>query len=502
MTNQLRQDVIYSTGLFSQSGFEYPIEQEILLADYDRQIFKILKTTVTHSITSKYINGNKLVVEGFFRINVFYRPPGNGNLSVITKKLPFRKEIDIPGPPPRPFFVDVQGAVGYINTRAGGPTRVDIRGVYNFSVCCYRCKSESIATAVNSADVCCDSEETGHFYLWGTGSKNFSVEDDLNLSPQPGKILDIKAVINSRDLTAYKDKVNIKGDITLNIVYNRKDSGELTNAMKNFAYSRMTDVPGCAANCSRYAGVKVSGVTVTQSRENESPSCLVSLGADVMAFGKKSVIILKDAFSKKYIYTKETSPLQWDSNIQQINKNISLTVEDSVVSGCKPVYCVSDITPPAVWSAESGNVLKSRLTVSVIIKNGAGEYDCLTKSEDVYFAIPGINENNYYILDTVVTDVQSSVTDDKLKVKTSISVSGFEIIHSNMNVLSVFREDNRKPAESKNNGLVLYYREKGEKLFDIACRYKTDTDLIRQENGIEDRVLQDDRMLFIPDFGI
>ncbi len=502
MTNQLRQDVIYSTGLFSQTGFEYPIEQEILLADYDRQIFKILKTTVSHRITSKYINGNKLVVEGFFRINVFYRPPGNGSLSVITKKLPFQKEIDIPSPPPRPFFVDVQGAVGYVNTRAGGPTRVDIRGVYNFSVSCYRCKAEPVATAVNSADVCCDSEEIGHFYLWGSGNKNFSVEDELNLNPAPGKILDIKGVVTSRSLTAYKDKVNIKGDITLNIAYIPKDSREFAVVSKNFVYSRMIDVPGCMPNCSRYCAVNVTNVTITQKRDNEAPVCLVSVGADVMAFGKKTVIGLKDAFSKKYNYSKEESLLQWDSNLSLIDKNISLTIEDSVLPGCKPVYCLSDITPPVVWTTEGSNVLKSKLNVSVIVKNGNGEYDCLTKTEDVFFAVAGIDENNYYILNTAVTDGQSSVNNDKLNVKINVSVSGFEIIHNNMNILSSFREDSRKPVESKTNGLVLYYREKGERLFDIACRYKTDTAVIRQENELDGKVLRDNKMLFIPDFGI
>ena len=82
MANQLISDTISTTCKFIDTAFEMPVEQEFLLADYDKAIFKIVKTNVEHSITQKYINGSKLVLEGYLKINIYYQPPEGGNLTV------------------------------------------------------------------------------------------------------------------------------------------------------------------------------------------------------------------------------------------------------------------------------------------------------------------------------------------------------------------------------------------------------------------------------------
>ena len=61
MANQLISDTISTTCKFIDTAFEMPVEQEFLLADYDKAIFKIVKTNVEHSITQKYINGSNTV---------------------------------------------------------------------------------------------------------------------------------------------------------------------------------------------------------------------------------------------------------------------------------------------------------------------------------------------------------------------------------------------------------------------------------------------------------
>ena len=95
MANQFLTDNISYTTRFLDTVFEMAVEQEILLADYDKSVFKIVKTCVDHTITQKYINGTKLICEGYFRISVFYQPPGEEKLTVVTKKQPFRHQIDL-----------------------------------------------------------------------------------------------------------------------------------------------------------------------------------------------------------------------------------------------------------------------------------------------------------------------------------------------------------------------------------------------------------------------
>ena len=71
MSEILINDTLNVTNKIFETAFEYPLEQEILLADYDEQVFKILKTAVDFSITQKYIQNSKLTIEGFFKITIY-----------------------------------------------------------------------------------------------------------------------------------------------------------------------------------------------------------------------------------------------------------------------------------------------------------------------------------------------------------------------------------------------------------------------------------------------
>ena len=61
MATQLFYDHLLSTTKIADINSEQPVEAEFLLADYDAPVFKIVKTTMNHVVTQKYIMQNKLV---------------------------------------------------------------------------------------------------------------------------------------------------------------------------------------------------------------------------------------------------------------------------------------------------------------------------------------------------------------------------------------------------------------------------------------------------------
>ena len=75
MATQLFFDHLLSTEKMADINSEQSVETEILLADYDEPVFKIVKTTMEHLVTQKYIMQNKLTVEGFIKVSVYYQPP-------------------------------------------------------------------------------------------------------------------------------------------------------------------------------------------------------------------------------------------------------------------------------------------------------------------------------------------------------------------------------------------------------------------------------------------
>ncbi len=87
--------------------------------------------------------------------------------------LPFQHQIDIQGAVKPPYFINVDGGLEYVNTRAINSSRIDVRGVYSFEVVGYNYTKNDITTAINSTTACTETENLVHFYLCGNGIRQF-----------------------------------------------------------------------------------------------------------------------------------------------------------------------------------------------------------------------------------------------------------------------------------------------------------------------------------------
>ena len=59
-------------------------------------------------------------------------------------------------------------------------------------------------------------------------------------------------------------------------------------------------------------------------------------------------------------------------------------------------------------------------------------------------------------------------------------------------------EDTARPKEKDTAALCIYFADTGEKLWDIACRYCTSVNAIRDENGLAGDTVETRGMLLIP----
>ena len=503
MQNQSVADSIRRTGKLFEYGVELPVEQEILLADYDSPVFKIIKSNIECTVTQKYITGGKLNVEGFFRISVFYRPPQSKNITVVNKRVPFQKSFDIAEEVKAPYFITVFGDIRYVNTRAINPTRIDIRGAYGLTARVYGGVSRGIVTAVNSKNVCRDSREISRFVMSARGIRQFSTESEINSPGDFEKVLNISSNAGGMTVTVYNDKVNIKGEITADIAYTVKDSREIQIQSKSFVYNQIVDVPGAKEKDIAFADLDIVNVAITQNSETEKVSCIITAALDVKCFVKSRVIAVTDAFSKKYRDIKRTKDILRDGNITAVNRTIQVFVSDTVPYPCKVLYSFGSVGNPQVIQEGDKCLLKSKVTVNVFRTNGENDMECYTKTEDCTLDIgEKINRNNEYILTCRVASVSATGASDSIKAGVNISINGFVIKREKYTVMEKYSENTEKPLEETENALILYYGKKGEKVFDIARRYRADINFIVEENRLAEKVLTEDKMLFIPAFGM
>ncbi len=503
MANQCITDIISVTEKRIDTSFEMGIDQEILLADYDKPVFKIVKTIAEHSVTQKYINGNRLIIEGFFRISVFYQPPAGDVLTVVSKKQTFQKQLDLQVPVTDAHFIDISGEVQYINTRAINPTRIVVNGVYSFDVGLYTAENTSVTTAINSNSVCIDTREISFFSLLGRGTRQFSVEDELSIGENTDKVLHISAWPVNVGALCYEDKVNIKGELVAEIVYTQADSDLLHTVKKKFPFNQITDIQGIGENNVAYPQMHIISTTVTANQQTGKINCIITATADVKVFGKNTVICVADGFSKKYTAEKQCRNVQYHKNIFAVDKTAIFSMEDTVGGGYSPVYSFVNISNPFIAVTDGTHSLKATVHASVLAINSQKEYEGFTKTVDITIdTAREIFSDDKYFVDCIVADKSLSIADGVLKLDFTLNLKGFVLNTQTEKILETFGENTAQPNTNRQNSLILYYGTKGERIFDIAMKYNTDTGLIMAENNLPTHCLDSDKMLIIPSFEV
>ena len=500
MAAQLFFDHLLSTAKMADINSEHPVETEILLADYDVPVFKIVKTTMEHLVTQKYIMQNKLTVEGFIKVSVYYQPPQAEKLSVVTRKVPFQKQLELPAGEYDLCIINIQGQSQYVNTRPQNPTRIDVRGAYMFGIKVLAQQRTNAVTAIQGG-VCCDSSEIGHFCLAGQNIRQFSTEAELNLPETLHSILRVHTHSSTPAISVYQDKITVKGEVSADIFYTENDSDSVKKHTQNFPYNQLVDINGIKENHICCADVSVASFGISQNQDSKKYTAALTVQIDAAAFSKQQVIAVRDAFSRQYRYSKVQQEILCDTNMHAVDKTVSLQIGETVPTDCEIKDIIFDITPAKSYFEINKTTVKSKVTANIMVKNSQNEYECISRTEDMVLDwLENCGQYDEICIKLSLAGCTYSRTGENLQINAVLSVHGFVIEKQLFSLLKSFEEEEENPVTTEDEALIIYYAQKGERVFDIAKSHNANPMDIAEENSLQSDVLQTDQMLFIPAF--
>ena len=494
MASKLFMDTLPSTVKSADVNFEQSIETEILLADYDAPVFKIVKTTLEHLITQKYIMQNKLTVEGFVKVNVCYQSAESSRLNTSSQKVPFQKQLEVGEYDVN--CIDVQGHCQYVNTRPQNPTRIDVRGAYLFNIRVYSRQDTEVITVISGNSVCCDTAQLDCFALAAQNIRQFTMENEFSLPDNLHKILRVATDAAVPAVAVYSDKITVKGEVNANIFYTVADDDAVHTHSQAFAYNQIVDMPDIKENNVPYINVSAASFGVSQNSDSKKMLGVMTVQIDAAAFAKQQILAVCDCFSRRFEYEKGTQQQLVDVNMQNINRTVNVQFND-ISAGGRVCDVQFEISPAKSYFEINKTTVKTKAMAHIILQNAQGEYECLTKTEDVVF---DWLENCGRFDEISLCLSLSGYSVNGSSVTANIAVKGFVIEKQPVQLLKTFAEDEEKPMENTDEALVIYYGRKGEKIFDIAKSHNVSPQIILQENALESDFLPENTMLFIPAF--
>lgn len=487
---------------------EQNIDCSITLPDYCAEIKRILKCTLIPGVHSVSRTGDRVSAGGAIVIRVLYEGEKEKidcyekslDLSVSAQMKDITDSMIITG----------KASTGYVNCRATGQRKISVSGNVNveFSALCE--KSKEIPSQIDCDILQCKKERIKAEHLLCLGEKTFDMDETATVDkslPSIGKVLRQGAYVAIESKKAVSGKLLIKGELVCHIVYCPVES---ENKLQCFTHtmplSQIIDVEGIDDDMDLFVKCSVSQLVISVKNDGDEGGRFVEFAARISAVVMGSKV-------KEYEFIKDCYSTQGE--IETEYALIDILCPLNSVKKAETVKETLDIGPSAkeicdIWISDiktamkgDGGRAKGNCIVSLCVlyldEKGCPSY---TEKELEFLSEVPLKESTESLkceFDAAVKKVdfsslQSGKTEVTLELLPEIRIWEVKSLRLVMNI----EKSDSNSQNSVNPALTLYYCNKGEKLWNIAKKYRTTVSAVKEENGIDGEEMQEERMLLIP----
>lgn len=488
---------------------EQPVDLDLTLPDYCPDILRILKCRVTPKILTKSISGDRLDVDGTAEIKILYIDSIKKSIRCSDHNLPFTCSFGMKQSPQN-AIVSAKVKTEYINCRALSPRRLDIHGA--FSVCAkVICKTEKeFPIGIDDENVQVKGTPVKLSTLEGMGQQQFILSDNVTLGQGASNIESIlksDAAIVKGDCKAISNKVMVKGDVSIRVLYLADiNTGETKIFDYTMPFSEILDADGVDEKCMCVTNLEVLNHTVEvksdYSDSNSVVSFEVKIGATALGFSNSEIEPVCDAYSTEYDLNLVYSQMQLTNIVK--NYSESCITKATVEAGSDSIMSIVDLWCEhcgiTVVNEDENTLIKGRLNMCILAKDNENMPFYSERVIDFTYPVAPSEENTAVEAEGVVQSISyringSNSIDFRIETKLDITV----LDKQSVRLVTQAEADTEHPRKKDTKAaLTLYYASRGESVWSIAKEYAVCRDTVMSENELTEDEIKTATMLFIP----
>lgn len=503
----LKTSIFSIDTVFNESA-EQPIDIDFTLPDYYADISKILKCRGVSRISSKNMSGNHISIEGCVTVTVIYCGSDNC-VSSYEYQYPFSKSFDT-GVNTEGCMLNVKTKCEYINCRAVTGRKIDIHGAAGIYITLTRRRLTDIISDCDDCNIELLRGSVPATVPMGCAEKYLLVEEEIELgSGQP----DIRCIIRYdadaciTDSKIMAGKSVVKGQMSIKLLYAPEGSGVAQTVRYQLPFSQLIEIDGITDGCDCESKVSIAHLEI-KPRISASGECRqLMLTAKLLITSEcccnNDVAVILDAYSRRYEANINKNEICFDKISENINQSFNCKKEFDFPEGS--LSAISDM-----WCEVGANTVKfednmMRVTGTVIAFIIAEDCNSIPifyeKEMDYEFCYP-MNIDGEFKCSPQITVTGANYTlsgDCCMEIRMELNICAAIYKCSKMPLITEINIDDTKPmAKDCRGAMTVYFASAGEKIWDIARNYFASVDEIKQINEIEQDVLNDDKMILIP----
>lgn len=514
MDFKVNREILAANEVIFDSVQEQSVELDCILPDYYPDIFRLIKCRLEPMIVSCSVSGDKLCYDLAVCIKILYCSEGSGAVNCVEQKMNYSKTVDLGKTVENPEIV-LRPKTDYVNCRAVNQRRLDLRGAVSVKIrACHEQKQNIICDAYGM-NVQLKKTPFEHASKKIFAEKRVTVTEEIDLGyskPEVISIIRSDAVIPSFDKKIIANKVMVKGEAQVNLLYScQKDGADSLEAMQfTVPFSQIMDMNGIDDRFESIADVTpISCEIIPKANadgENKLLECELMLLINCIAARNAIADIVTDAYSTTYPCECEFSNARIEKFPRQFCEShlsrASVEYKDGNIERIYDVWSkINNITSRILSDKGQIEIMGSVLYL-VLAKNDQGVPVMLESEIPFEHVIDVGRVSPYSIFDAKAAVVSCSynlVSTNVVELKSEIKITGMLREITEAKIVSEISVDGTKSkAREGDYALKLYFADEGEEVWDIAKKYSTSVNAIMEENELESEVLSQHGMILIP----
>ncbi len=495
---------VSATKTLYENFLEEKCETDFLIPDYFPAAEKIIHCAASPVIVTKQIVGERLILEGNCKFTVIYLGEEEGGVKSLSETVQFEESLPVKEAG-EDAWVQAIVRMGTTSCRLLNPRKINCRANASVAI---KVKEQRKVDIINKDD--CDGmeslfDEVSVYTVVEHPGDNIKVQGEIEAHTAIQDILKIDGYVVVKDAKVLPGKAVMKGVLNLFLLFTpESDPQQIESTSTAIPFTQVLETENREEDCSVDLQSYIRNIRADVESDHDGKNRLITITANLQTEGElyRNVRqeLLVDAYSNAFPVELKRGELALEELFEQCEFNEMLHHSVKIDVGTADV---TQITADPMIQKISGQgtqlAIDGVLDITVFFCEG-GQYFAIDKSLPFTLKkeLRHLNGRMRCEIHPVVVSMNWSKNGDTVELKTELSCSMMILARNQYEVVSGIKTDEEHPYSTGDKSpLVIYFGDKGERLWDIARRYSTSVMAIKEVNGLEADCLDAKKLLLI-----